>query len=102
MVIEKLQKRLWMFSPSGKPCTWTSVEICCEHRSIKPWLCIVSGHEATKAPKNRAVGFSLRLRLAREGTRLRVGPRKRTLEYVEEAEGYPLAGRATLAVQHAG
>ncbi len=25
------------------------------------------------------------------------GPRKRTLEYVEEAEGYPLAGRATRA-----
>ncbi len=34
---------------------------------------------------------------ARDGTRLRVGTRKRTLEYVEEAEGYPLAGRATLA-----
>ncbi len=34
---------------------------------------------------------------ARDGTRLRVGPRKRTVRYVEEAEGYPLAGRATPA-----
>ena len=34
---------------------------------------------------------------ARDGYPPRVGPRKRTLEYVEEAEGYPLAGRATLA-----
>ena len=35
--------------------------------------------------------------LARDGYPPRVGPRKRTLEYVEEAEGYPLAGHATLA-----
>ncbi len=33
---------------------------------------------------------------------MRIDPRKRTLEYVEEAEGYPLAGRGHPLVGRAG
>ncbi len=42
------------------------------------------------------------LRHAREGTRFRVGPRKRTVRYVEEAGGTRFAGRGHLLAGRAG
>ncbi len=64
----------------------------------KPELCIGSCHEATKAPENRAVGFSPRGPQAKacgsdwrsRGTRHGSAPANVLLSTLRMAEGYPL------------